>query len=311
MGSLNNGLFGAFNGRVGNLVGYTLNGKNVIRVIGHTTKPPTLPKLANFQKMTVVNEFLRKMQGFLKIGFQHEVLGTDRNTYNEALSYNKKHALKGEYPNISIDYPKVMLSKGSLRPADHPIISKPATAEGIVFQWEVPAHLQNGHIHDRAMLLIHFPESKTSYSIFSGARRHEGKDTLYIDPNLYDEQMEAYITFISPDGEEISDSVYAGSIAKNPVKEVNNTELIEKVKTEKENTTHDNAGPAGSKKSSAATTAHQLLKASAIDKTTGKPLYSSSFCARITQPTNLFQFSDRKNHNIYPPLLTILPAAPC
>ncbi|WP_316746865.1 DUF6266 family protein [Pedobacter gandavensis] len=273
MGNLNNGLFGAFNGRVGNLVGYTLHGKNVIRMIGHTTKSPTLPKLANYQKMTVVNEFLVRMQDFIKLGFQHEVIGTDRNTYNEALSYNKKHALTGEYPNISIDYPKAMLSKGSLRPADQPGISKPDSRLGIEFKWEMPEKMLTGHRNDRAMLLIYFPESKTSYSSLSGARRHEGTDTLYIDGNLYGAQMEAYITFISPGGEEISDSVYAGSIAKEIEKPEPEKEILKKT----ENTENDR---------NQAVKPHQARH---------KAPASPGYCAQITQPLNLFQHSIPKN----------------
>jgi hypothetical protein len=39
MGNLRNGLFGGFHGRIGNLVGYTLKGKHVIRTIGKSSKP--------------------------------------------------------------------------------------------------------------------------------------------------------------------------------------------------------------------------------------------------------------------------------
>ncbi|ALL04431.1 hypothetical protein AQ505_02320 [Pedobacter sp. PACM 27299] len=48
------------------------------------------------------------------------VANTNRNAYNEALAYHKKHALTGEYPNISLDYPKALLSIGTLIPANNP-----------------------------------------------------------------------------------------------------------------------------------------------------------------------------------------------
>lgn len=222
MGSLSNGLFGGFNGRVGNLVGYMLNGKNVIRLIGKTNKPPTLPKLANYQKMTVVNDFLRPLQNILKLGYRNEVIGTNRNTYNEALSFNKKHALKGEYPNISMDYPKAMLSKGNLPPAEKPSISR--TDQGILFHWEASPKSSSVHTHDRAMLVLVFPEAKMISSIYIGARREQGEEFMEISSNLLATQVEAYISFISADGQEISDSVHAGSFAK---VSVNDQELQE------------------------------------------------------------------------------------
>lgn len=212
MGNLNNGLFGSFHGRVGNLVGYTLNGKNVIRTIGKSNKPPTLPKLANFQRMTVVNNFLRPLQEVIKVGYRNEVIGTDRNTYNEALSYHKKHALKGEYPEISLDYPKAMLSKGPLPFALNPSILK--VNGGIQFQWEVPADMPSNYHHDRAMTVLLFPEEKIISCIYSGSRREEGKEFFQISPDLSEKHLEAYLIFVSYNGQQISDSVYAGSFAK-------------------------------------------------------------------------------------------------
>ena len=210
MGSLNNGLFGGFSGRVGNLVGYLLNGKSVIRTIGHSTKPLTPARKANCQQMTVVNAFLRPSLNFIRTGFRYITAGTDKNFYNAAVSYNKKHAIQGVYPNLSIDYTKALISAGSLLKAD--ITQIYHHEEGIEFKWEVPADLPWEHRNDRAMLLIHFPDASISKTVMSGARRQEGREIVTIDKNLKESRMEAYITFINEDATEISDSVYAGSL---------------------------------------------------------------------------------------------------
>ncbi|WP_316820821.1 DUF6266 family protein [Pedobacter gandavensis] len=210
MGRLNNGLFGGFQGRVGNLVGYMLNGKSVIRTIGHSGKPLTLPRKANCQKMSVINDFLRNHLNFIRTGFRLITAGTDQNFYNAAVSYNKKHALQGEYPNISMDYPKALLSMGSLLKADKPEISLQGTA--VEFKWEVPADLAWRNKNDRAMLVIHFPDADISTTVMSGSRRHEGRELVLIDPNLVESRMEAYISFINEDATEISESVHAGSL---------------------------------------------------------------------------------------------------
>lgn len=211
MGSLNNGLFGGFNGRIGNLVGYSLNGKHVVRTIGKSNKPPTLPKLVNYQRMQAVNSFLSPLQYILKIGFRNQVANTNRNAYNEALAYHKKHALTGEYPNISLDYPKALLSIGTLIPANNPSILK--TGDGIQFNWDT-AEDTLANPHDRVTVLVLFPKSQTLKYIFSGAKREEGEQFLPYPPNLGKEHMEAYILFTSPDGQEISNSVHAGSFAE-------------------------------------------------------------------------------------------------
>ncbi|WP_316841992.1 DUF6266 family protein [Pedobacter gandavensis] len=210
MGKLNNGLFGGFSGRVGNLVGYILNGKPIVRVIGHSDKPLSPARKANCQKMTVINEFLRPHLNFIRTGFRLITVGTDRNFYNEAVSYNKKHAVQGVYPNITMDYTKALVSMGNLLPAAKTEISN--HEHGIEFKWEVPADLLWEHRNDRAMLLIHFPDAKVSTAVMSGSRRHEGREVVAIDPSLAGSRIEAYISFINEDATEISNSVHAGSL---------------------------------------------------------------------------------------------------
>lgn len=210
MGRLNNGLFGGFSGRVGNLVGYMLNGKSIVRTIGKSSKPLTSARKANCEEMTVVNTFLRATSDFIRSGFKLITAGTDKNFYNAAVSYNKKNALQGSYPNISMDYKKVLVSMGDLLTADKTTISN--HENGIEFKWDVPADLARERRNDRAMLLIYFPDSGSSSYMLSGARRHEGKDVLYTPSNRTESGMESYISFMNDDGTEISDSVYAGSL---------------------------------------------------------------------------------------------------
>lgn len=216
MGSLKNGLFGGFHGRVGNLVGYVLNGKSIVRTIGKSNKPLSPARMINCNRMTIVNKFLKPIHQFIKLGFQLKVVDTDRNYYNEAVSYHKKHAITGEYPNASLDYSKAMLSMGSLLTAEKPQITR--IGDEIEFSWAFSERVSGENRNDRAMLLIYFPDSEEEKHILSGARRSEGKDRLYVGSRLADQRMEAYISFIKDDGSEISDSVYVGSIGKTDLK---------------------------------------------------------------------------------------------
>ncbi|SHF45460.1 GNAT family N-acetyltransferase [Pedobacter caeni] len=210
MGKLLNGVFGGFHGKVGNLVGYTLKGKYVIRMIGRSEKPLTPARKANCQKMTVVNEILSPCIHAIRVGFRLAVAGTDRNEYNEAVSYNKKNALQGVYPNISLDYDKVLLSMGTLPVAINPTISQ--NEEKITFNWETSDIPGSAHYNDRAMLVIYFPDLKDSTCYLIGAKRGEGKDVIAIDSPNINERMEAYISFAKEDGRAISNSIHVGSL---------------------------------------------------------------------------------------------------
>ncbi|SHE66675.1 GNAT family N-acetyltransferase [Pedobacter caeni] len=210
MGKLINGLFGGFHGRIGNLVGYTLKGKHVIRTIGRSEKPLTPARKANCQKMTVVNEILKPSIQAIRAGFRLAVAGTDRNEYNEAVSYNKKNALQGAYPDISLDYSKVLMSMGTLPVAINPSISQ--AEEKITFNWEISASPVSEYHTDRTMLVIYFPDLKVSFCQLIGAKRVEGKDVIVISSEHINERMEAYISFAKDDGKAVSNSVHAGSL---------------------------------------------------------------------------------------------------
>jgi hypothetical protein len=214
MGTLINGLFGGFHGRVGNLVGYTLKGKYVLRTIGKSHKPLTPARKANCQKMTVVNEILKPSLRAIRVGFRLAVAGTDKNEYNEAVSYNKKNALQGVYPNVSLDYTKVLMSMGNLPVALNPSISQ--VEEKITFQWEDSVIPGSEYASDRAMLVVYFPDIKETCCQLIGAKRIEGKDVVTISSEHINERMEAYISFVKDDGRRISNSVYAGSLNVEP-----------------------------------------------------------------------------------------------
>jgi hypothetical protein len=214
MGTLINGLFGGFHGRVGNLVGYTLKGKHIIRTIGKSSKPLTPARKANCEKMKVVNEILKPSIHAIRAGFRLAVAGSDRNEYNEAVSYNKKNALQGEYPKISLDYTKVLMSMGTL-----PMAVNPGTSQNgieITFNWEISASPLSEYHTDRTMLVIYFPDIKETCCQLIGAKRVEGKDVIAIGPEHINERMEAYISFTKDNGKQISDSVHAGSLNTNP-----------------------------------------------------------------------------------------------
>lgn len=210
MGSLNNGPFSSFNGKIGNLVSYTLNGKNVVRTIGALTKPPTPAQLANQMRMGVVNAFLKPITGFINSGFEFVAAGTTKNPYNEAVSYNKKNAVQGDYPEISIDYSKALVSMGELSPALNPGIA--IMPEGIEFTWDLAPAAPSRSKTDRTMLLLFFPDQAEAIYILSGAQRKERRDAVELTAEYLARRIEAYIAFVAADRKSVSDSVWVESL---------------------------------------------------------------------------------------------------
>lgn len=67
MGTLKNGFFGHYQGKLGRLVFYVINGKQVVRTIGKITKPPSTAQLKCRQELKVVNVFLKPLVEFVNL----------------------------------------------------------------------------------------------------------------------------------------------------------------------------------------------------------------------------------------------------
>lgn len=206
MGKLENGPHGHVSGKVGNTVSYTRKGQNIIRTIGVIKKKPTVNQLAVRQRMKLVTEFLKPVLPFINMGFQFVVADTTRYPHNEAVSYNFRNAVEGQYPNYAIDYTKVKVSAGDLEPAINPTVKKMPV--GVEFSWDTPELDDFARKRDRAMLLIYCPNTNNAYYVLNGALRSEGKDIVELPEKMINQNIEAYISFISGDSKSVSDSVY-------------------------------------------------------------------------------------------------------
>ena len=202
------GLLGDHRGKVGKVVYYMRKGKQISRTVGINTNPPSEAQLRCRQQMKVVNTFCKIVKPFILYGFAGYIEGTDLSQSNFAISYNKLNALKGTYPNIQMDYPKVSISQGPLLQADASEVA--IVPEGLQFNWYVDPNLQWPDFTDQVMMLAYFPSlNKTVYQLF-GAERSVGTAILKVNAPLLNEHVETYIAFISADRKQVSDSVYSG-----------------------------------------------------------------------------------------------------
>lgn len=210
MGKAFNGPHGHLQGKVGSLVYYTLKGQPIVRVVGVNTKPPTQKQKANRKAMAVTMELLTPALRFINTGFQLAADGTTSNPHNLATSYNKKHALKGEYPNISVDYSKVMVSKGELPQASN--LSMEREDNKLRISWD-PQHQDKGdYADDIVMILVLHPGTKQAICMLNAGQRGLGSCFVELERNKSAAQTEVYICFRSSDGTGISDSIYLGGL---------------------------------------------------------------------------------------------------
>jgi hypothetical protein len=209
MGKAKNGPYGPHSGKIGNSVYYTLNGQQVSRGIGLRTKPPTEAELTSRLATKVCSEFLSSVKEFITAGFSVEAQGTKWNPFNLAVMHNRSKIIKGTYPDLEIDYSKVILSAGKLKPAENWQVTE--TGAGLRYSWETHPKMPWPESSDQVMMLAYFPaKQKVVYTLF-GNSRLSGSDVLEIQPSLQGEYMETYLSFVAADRKQLADSIYTGS----------------------------------------------------------------------------------------------------
>ncbi|WP_285055521.1 DUF6266 family protein [Pedobacter ginsengisoli] len=218
MAILKNGLFGAVSGRLGNTVIYKRDNKMVVRMAGKRQAPPTEKELANRHAFAVLKGFLKAMKLFINIGFAAEAKSAGMYPMNMAFSVNRKHALRGVYPDIEVDYARVLLSFGSLRGLDNPAVVLEGNVLG--FTWETDVSLGWPFAIDQVMVLAYFPDMvvqegsglQKAYFYLNAALRKTGHTSLTLPDGVAGERMEVYVAVVSDDRRSASMSQYLGAL---------------------------------------------------------------------------------------------------
>ncbi|MEJ7558205.1 MAG: DUF6266 family protein [Pedobacter sp.] len=206
MGRLKNGASGAVTGKVGGVVTYELRGQTVARKVGTRKFKATANQLPCREGMRVVNAFLKPIKGLINLGFLFEAEGTTKNQYNVATSYILLNALKGKFPNISIDYDKVMISAGKLKPISNPSVSK--SSQSIRLDWTYDSNTEFANRNDRTMILLIFSNGDEPIYFLSGSLRSEENQIIDLGPKSLSGSFHIYVCFFAEDRASVSDSKY-------------------------------------------------------------------------------------------------------
>lgn len=201
---------GQWLGKLGNTTSYLLNGKLVGRLIGKTTKSPTVPQKEARLKTRMISDFLKPISEFTEVGFELEARRLRQRAQNPAFAYNRKHATAGRFPHVKIDFSKVLLSYG-LMPVPVDVTVK-MVEEGFLFSWGQQEGLKGTHWSDQVMLMAYFSKMKKAKYLTSATSRYKGQELLPIFDIPHGEVAETYISFVSNDRKSISNSVYAGKV---------------------------------------------------------------------------------------------------
>lgn len=195
-------------GTIGNRVYYQRNGISYSRSKPNSIKNPRTPaQLAQRAKMSVILQFLKPLKEFISIGFR--LKAKNMSAFNYATSFVYRNALTGSYPDFSIDYSKVSLSKGPLAAAIEPKI-KMASACEIEFTWQVNPWETNCYRDDKAMIIIYNVQKQEAVVITNGNPRESMLQMVSLPSNYAGDEVACYLAFHDYYGKMVSDSQFLG-----------------------------------------------------------------------------------------------------
>ncbi len=209
MGTINKGILGGFSGKVGTVVGGTWKGISYMRSqMGKRSGQASDLQLQQQAKFRMIIKFLRNFTSLLNITFKDFANGITGP--NAALSFNIRNGISGIYPSFSINYSMVLLSRGSLPNATAPAATAGVSGK-INFSWTDNSGNGIAKATDKAVLIVYCPDLDQSISTLAGADRTAAADTLDVS-SFSGKTVQTWVAFITADGKNVSDSLFAGQV---------------------------------------------------------------------------------------------------
>ncbi|HWW39802.1 DUF6266 family protein [Pedobacter sp.] len=213
MGKFLKGILGGFSGKIGNVIGAVWRGVDYMRSLPRKSgKPATEAQLIPRLKMKVVVGFLRSINDLIKLGYQS--YKGKQTPMNAAVAFHIDKAITGVYPNLNINFPKVVFSKGRLLRPSAPGVES-VTPTKIKFEWlnNAPATGSSTAATDMATLLLYNPGKEQFVAAEDVAARSALTFTLDVPAEWIGDDVHAWMSFVGVNRKEVSDSVYVGTTA--------------------------------------------------------------------------------------------------
>ena len=212
MGKLSRGFLGGFQGQLGTAYGCFWRLMDLIKAMPRKVKrAPTEAQVPARLKMKLMTSFLARIKTFINVGFKHAT-APGQAAMNVAVAYNLNNAITGTAPDYTIDFPKLLLSKGNL-PLPGVITATAEAAAKVKFVWaESYAGIAEGSADDKASFIVYNETRSQFILITDAATRSALQYSLQLPPPFVGDTVHCYISFVGADGKEVSNSKYVSEL---------------------------------------------------------------------------------------------------
>ena len=210
MANFNKGILGAFSGKVGNVVGASWRSLNIIRSLPKPSKKQaTMAQLSQRQKFALITSFLKLGKALIDqyFGSRHAY----KSRHNLCVSYHLKEAVTGTLDNYSIDFTKVVWTKGELLGLSNVVAT--AQANQIVQVSYVGMSGQSNALDEDQVILVLWNEAKGELPIYySLAERVDGAGNITLPSTWQNDLVHVWVSVHNPLRKLVATSQYLNTI---------------------------------------------------------------------------------------------------
>lgn len=203
-----NGILGPLHGRVGNVTGYLRNGLPMLRVATRRKdNNKSAARLAQREKLKLCGQFTGAFTGTDLFKKTFPAYGHTGTGLHRATSAVMKLAIQGTYPALSLSYPEILISKGTLPGAKN--VQVGLAPNGLLkFSWDNNSDIGTAGKQDQAVMVAFDIElNEVIFSVHGGAR--ESCNASLDVSTFAGRQVATWLSFISRQGD-AADSVFCG-----------------------------------------------------------------------------------------------------
>lgn len=212
MGVANQGVFGAWQKRVGNVVGRIVQGRNIYSIYQpQVNNPKTQAQQSNRSAFSVMAEFVSQALAAIRVGFRNLDGYKKGSAYSSALGYNltKAKAVGGVYPNLEVNYNKVVVAEGGV---DLPYDPSGSVADGeFTVTWADNSGQGDALATDKAALCLYNSTQKKCVFAVTESKRSDRSAKISVPPAWTGDTAVGYLFMVREDKGVNSMSTYVGT----------------------------------------------------------------------------------------------------
>ena len=166
----------------------------------------SVAQIANEQKMKFVNQLLLPFHSFITVGFQSQAIG--KTALSAAYSVNFHQAVTGVYPDLGVDYSKLVISKGSL-PGLSDVEIGFSAADTIALSWQPNTSIK-ATFDDQLILMLYNVALGFADGFTGGVKRADKHCKFQFDNRFIGKPLEVYLGLASLNRKKAANSIYLG-----------------------------------------------------------------------------------------------------